>query len=172
VLHYEYQIRSKASEFMNEGGPGSGGLRMSIGDALLAATASTELRQDEFIEKLQLQGGRASSSSDRPFQSGGNTLQKVKNEQKQKQKNKGPGDTPKKLKVDKGGKGGGKGTKGGKGTGKGLPAGVTLLTKFEGKEICFNFNNKATCPGDCGRSHVCQICTGNHPWKKCSKAAV
>ncbi len=37
-----------------------------------------------------------------------------------------------------------------------------------GKEICYGFNN-GTCKGVCprGRSHVCQLCLGNHPMTDC-----
>ena len=37
-----------------------------------------------------------------------------------------------------------------------------------GKEICYGFHNGA-CKGVCprGRSHVCQLCLGNHPMTDC-----
>ncbi len=55
--------------------------------------------------------------------------------------------------------------KGGKGAGKGagLPKGQKLATKFEGKELCFSYNNKESSKGGCGRSHLCQICFAAHP---------
>ncbi len=45
----------------------------------------------------------------------------------------------------------------------GLPKGQKLATKFEGKELCFGYNNKDSCKGGCGRSHLCQICFAAHP---------
>ena len=89
VMHYEFKIRSKASEFMNEGGGAeSNGAKMDIAGALTAASRCLELRQREFLEKLQLQGNRASSSHSGNSQQGKGGfqggVQKVKKEQKQK----------------------------------------------------------------------------------------
>ena len=69
---------------------------------------------------------------------------------------KGKGETPK-------GKGKGKDSK--------LPNGKTLAASHNGKQICFPYgDNKCKKAAKCTRAHVCQLCFGEHPWKKCSLA--
>lgn len=42
-------------------------------------------------------------------------------------------------------------------------------THFEGKEICFKFNNGQCSNASCERKHVCQFCLGPHPKKDCTE---
>ena len=64
----------------------------------------------------------------------------------------------------------GKGRKGkGKGKSKTKPDGWKLTKNPmtpDGRQKCFRYN-KETCPGDCGRVHVCLVCGGPHPLTKC-----
>ena len=61
---------------------------------------------------------------------------------------------------------------GGKGAGKALrkDAQGRYTTDRQGVQICFPFG-VGKCKGVCaqGRSHVCQICLGSHPYTNCPK---
>ena len=67
-------------------------------------------------------------------------------------------------------KGDGKGSKG-KGAGKGKNKNKVSLTS-DVRQICYKFNN-STCPGNCGRVHVCQVrgCVGAHSMRDHGKSA-
>jgi hypothetical protein len=162
VLGYEYAIRNKACVLMNEGNKGSGNKPFDVASALMFARECPELRQEEFIEKLQLQSSRGASSSGLQA-SGYENHSKLRAKATQKpfmekrNNNKSRLNAKAKAKQVKGK---------GKGKGNGLPKN-NLATSHEGKQICFAFNNKG-CKGPCDRAHVCQICFGKHPLSQCS----
>ena len=74
----------------------------------------------------------------------------------------GNGRAPKAL--QNGGVGDGAGGKGGgKGSGKGKRKNKTA----DGREICFSYSNGNCQKAECARTHVCQICEGQHPATEC-----
>ena len=60
----------------------------------------------------------------------------------------------------------------GKGKGKGKFLGKPFCSGFvfrktpDGREICYGYNN-GSCPGNCGRVHVCQLCLKPRPRIEC-----
>ena len=167
VLNFDYALRSRAAEFMNEGSDNNGNKPMDIAAAMAAARKCEDTRREHFLDKLHLQyigkgtPGAASSEGDTQW---GQTakrkqqefaLKKREKEQARKIAKKEKGDPAK-------GKGKSKGT---------LPNGKTLATSHEGKPICFQYGNrKCKDSKKCGRLHVCQLCFAEHPWKGCSLA--
>ena len=52
------------------------------------------------------------------------------------------------------------------------PTGVKFKVKgADGTLICYAFNNPGeTCPGECGKPHICQICESpDHAYPRCPK---
>jgi hypothetical protein len=168
VLNYEQAIRAKACELMNEGNKSTNGKPMDVKEALVVARECPEVRQEEFIEKLNVQIGNGARSS---FQAEKEAHEGRKSKKARRNIAAGatrgsapvkPRDTPRKgPKASKGDGKGGKGTKGVKNK---------LAVKYEGKQICFAFNN-GKCTGTCTREHVCQICFGKHSKDDCSSKA-
>jgi hypothetical protein len=166
LLHYEYEIRSKACTLMNEGHSGNQNTPMDIASALQMAQLCPELRQEEFLEKFQLQSSGSASSSN-----GVQAFPKSRKEKRSKpfaskgakaDARSGPkgGGKNKKIKVK------GKEGKASKGEGKGQ----RMASRHEGKEICYNYH-AGTCTGGCGREHVCQICFAKHTNSNCPSKA-
>ena len=160
VLDYEYEVRVRAVELMNDGNKANGFKKMDLAAALEAARDDKHLRHEKFIEQMscRMKRGRSRSPKPRPV---------------------------KKTKVKGGGKGGGKGGAAGstqqqqdedeKPTKK-MPAGFpekykgkVLASVFENEPICFRFGTKKCKDKKCKRRHVCQICFGDHPYISCDK---
>jgi hypothetical protein len=165
VLQYEYAIRKRACEFMNEGSKATANRPMDMASAILAARECPELRHDEFIEKLSLESSRGASSSNQGAVATHGGGERYKKQKSDRYKAKA---VPNKVKGTGKGAGGGPKDKNKKGKGKGVKN--ALATKHEGKQICFAFNNN-DCKGNCNREHICQICFGKHPLKDCSAKA-
>ena len=175
VLNFDYALRERAAELMNEGWDKNGNQPMDIAAAMSAARKCEDTRREHFLDKLHLQYiGRGSTGAASSHTNGDNPWEstKRKNEEQEKEKaikiakrekekalkiaKKGKGETPK-------GKGKGKDTK--------LPNGKTWATSHNGKPICFHYgNNRCNKAAKCPRLHICQICFGEHPWKNCSLA--
>ena len=161
ILSYEQAIRALAARYMNEGCSDNNYAPMMMHEAMKKARENSELRTDEFVEKLNLQertdnrrrGNNAASSGDVPEQ-------KIKGGGKGGKEGKDKKVRKEKIKKTKGGGKGGKDK---------LPAGKPLLTTHGKEPICFAYNNKGEgCKKqDCRRAHVCQICLGSHPLHAC-----
>ena len=52
-----------------------------------------------------------------------------------------------------------------------IKKGGKYITTSDGKQVCFNFNNKSGCSTPCkaGRAHVCQYCLQPHRNSECGK---
>ena len=135
VLNFDYALRSRAAELMNEGWDKNGNKLMDIAAAMAAARKCEDTRREHFLDKLHLQyigrgtPGAASSQSNGDTPWGHPTKRKKEQEaikiaKKEKEK------PPKIAKKEKGettkGKGKGKETK--------LPNGKTLATSHDGKQ--------------------------------------
>jgi hypothetical protein len=160
ALHYEFEIRNKACQFMNRGHMDNNNAPMDIAAALSKATLCPELRQEQFLERFQLQSQRASSSSSAPVpnkQQSNNNARRARGAAKERtQGGKAKGGAKGKDKKVRG-----KDKKTAKGGGKGK-----LPTQHNGKQICFAYHEQK-CAGGCGREHVCQHCFKNHINSKC-----
>ncbi len=75
-------LRAKATEFMNEGSPNSPGVCLDISSALKEAREWSELRQEEFLEKLLLRRSRSGGQASQTVPKGNGNQYKVKKEQK------------------------------------------------------------------------------------------
>jgi len=172
VLNFDYAIRARAAEFMNEGSESNGNKPMDIAAAMAAARRCEETRREHFLDKLHLQyigRGKTGADSSQPTgdtQWGQATKRKKEHEAALKLAKQEKAKIAKKEKGDP--------TKGnGKGKDNKLPNGKTLATTHEGKPICFvygNSNGNCKSGAKCRRLHVCQLCFGDHPWKECSLA--
>ena len=149
---------------MNEGNSENGFQPLSMEEALRLAREDKELRSEIFLERLHLQAGngerkgagRKGAASSSPEGDGGKKGDGRKGKPVRKPTTK-----------DKGGK---------KGSGKGdrkPGAGKKLSSSYNGKAICFAYNNKREeCRegANCTRAHVCQYCQGEPPLFKCTAA--
>jgi hypothetical protein len=161
VLNFEFALRYRAAELMNEGWDRNGNKPMDMAEAMAAARRCEDTRREHFLDKLHLQyigrsspGPSSSHNNDNtprvPPKRPGNPNKEIKD--------------PKIPKKEPKGKGKGKDNK--------LPNGKTLAVTHEGKQICFQYGSKKCKKGaKCTRLHVCQICFGEHPWKECLLAA-
>ena len=143
-LSYEFNIRKKAFELVREDGH-------SLAKALRMAREDSETRSLRFITPLGVPARRQpdhiSLWRDEP--------------------------PTKYHKGDKGkGKGKGKDKKYTSKGNKGFKGGDGLMSEWNGKQICYKFNNGVACGANCARIHVCQMrsCNGaKHPTKTCEK---
>ncbi len=132
------------------------GERSRVSEEDGASAAADVYKRQEFIEKLQLRSGHAASAHHMGEHRPKVGFQEVKKEQK-----------PKKAAKGAKGEGKGKGNSKAKGGKPSLPNGVVLATQFQGKQICYGYNNGRTCKSDCTRAYVCQICFAKHAWPAC-----
>ena len=123
VLGYEHAIRAKACELMNEGNKSTNGKPMDVKNAIEVARDCPDVRQEEFIEKLNVQGSSGARSSNQgdpgAFEARKPKKEKSRNEKRYTPDKKEPRAKPRKD--SKGGKGDGKGGKGPKGLKTSLP---------------------------------------------------
>ena len=168
IINYEQAIRARAAELMNEGHSDNDFHPMRMEIALKVAREDQELRTEVFLERLHLQqdGSERRRKGGKKGEPGSSNDHEVG--RKGGGKGKGGRTPPVKKPVKE--KGGGK-----KGAGKGRGAGANkrLQTSHNGKPICFAFNNKGEGCKDgknCARSHVCQMCQGDHPLHECPGA--
>ncbi len=127
-----------------------------IAAAMMKARLCPELRQEQFLERFQLQSqGASSSSSGHAPHSHNHQSRKAKGTAKESKKRpcggKAKGGTKGKDK-----KVANKNKKGAKASGKG----PRLATSHNGKQICFAFHEKK-CAGGCGRENI-----GQHGFEK------
>ena len=172
VLNFEFAVRYRAAELMNEGWDRNGNKPMDMAEAMAAARRCEDTRREHFLDKLHLQYiGRSSpgpsSSHNNENIPWGPTKRKKEQEVALKIAKK---EKEKALKIAKKEKGD---TTKGKGKGKetNMPNGKTLATSHDGKQICFNYGSgRCKKAAKCARIHLCQLCFGEHPWKECSLA--
>ena len=142
LLSYEYQIRVKAFELVNEEG-------YTLTAALRAARKDAETRTLKFVTPLANEGKNKNQDQGSLWREGGQPPRGVragKGKGKEKGKVKG--------KFDKG---------------KGVDSALT--NEWNGLQICFKYSNKMEHDhSKCARAHVCQFrkCNGaKHPLSDC-----
>ena len=137
LLSYEYQIRVKAFELVNEEG-------YSLAAALRAARKDSETRSLKFVTPLATEG-KTKVDDQRSLWREGNP-RGVRSEGK---KGKGKEKGGVKGKFEKG----------------------SLMSEWNGLQICYKYNNKMEHDhSQCARAHVCQFkkCNGaKHPLNDC-----
>ena len=149
VLRYEFQIRKRAMELVKEDG-------MSLGAALDAAMADTEIRALYFTANVTLARAKKGGKGDRDYDEP--AWKKTKTKGGKGGGNNDPVKVKGKTKASNKGKGYGKkqGTKGGFGV-----CGSTT----DGRLLCYKFNEGSPCDGSCGMLHLCRVvdCWDTHP---------
>lgn len=142
ILRYEYELRKAAIKLVRDEGE-------TLANAMSLVVRDPELKEIYFTSPIAL--SKNARSHPPPALEDHTSLKRARRETRNDTKGKG-------------GKGTGKGGKGGKGK-------VKLSLTPDGRQICFKYNN-GSCPGNCGRVHVCQIkgCLGPHPAKEHGKA--
>ena len=171
VLNFDYALRDRAAELMNEGWDKNDNKPMDIAAAMSAARKCEDTRREHFLDKLHLQYiGRGSTGAASSHTNGDTPWGPTKRKKEQEALKLAKKEKEKALKIAKKEKG--ETTKGkGKGKDMKLPNGKTLATTHEGKQICFMYGcNRCKKAAKCARLHVCQLCFGDHPWKECSLA--
>lgn len=151
------------------------GKKLTIAEAVIAAGEDKELRFREFIEKISLQeaGNKRQREDVVDYNRSAKAAKAAAAKESQKAKQQAAkavaahGKTTSKGK----GKGGRKGKTGGKGKlleGILIPSDVILKSATTaGKPICFKYGADRCKSSNCRMLHVCQICEGDHMWKKC-----
>ena len=157
VLAYELKLRREAFKLVNA-------QTHTLHEALQHVIKSSEIKEIHFTTPLAIMSASRSRGAD-----GGGPSKYQRRESKGGPKGGGKGDKKGKTK--------GKFGNGGKGNVLGkIPAGLDLVDVLpDGRQLCWNFNNGNTCPGQCGRVHQCRVagCFGAHAarrhWKYVKK---
>jgi hypothetical protein len=168
IIEYDFQIRSKVADLMNDG--------ERFVDALWEAMSDKEVRDRGFFSQVVM-GGLATAMTEirsyvntRPAHRAASPPKKyLRQDVKGAGKGKGAGKyyDPWQQKGEKGkfdkGKGKGKGTHKGRGNKTGAKGHVKGRTA-DHRLICFAYNDHQGCNGQsCNMVHVCSTCEGPHP---------
>ena len=143
VLNYEHRLRKEAYKMASRN-------NRSLVDALKEARENAALKETHFVGPLALEmASRSNHHAGPPLKY-------------QKFEVPPPPTADPSWGSDRKGKGKGKG----KFLGKPSRSGFVFRKTPDGREICYGYNN-GTCPGNCGRVHVCQLCLKPHPRSEC-----
>ena len=188
VLGYDWAIRKSISKGMNRG--------VDFATGLAAAQADNRLLQLHFLTPVAMSPAKAVTAPNvlasvpalvdnkRPWSATGSQDSQAPASKKSKNAQKEINKLKEELRKAQNAKGQPKGAKGAKGQGKGqkgggkaekgqrlsLPDGI--LKKWQGKAICFNWNESRSCSATpSGYSHVCWFCgSGDHKGPECTQA--
>ena len=158
MLEYDYQVRKKTADLLNEG--------MCLKDALKAAYRDHEVRERHFLTPVMLAALHTRES--RPRSRSPRRQAAAASRQQQQSGNGGGGRGCGNGKGGRGGKAGGGKGRGGGGKGRGggtgtcpahsTPKGMSARTP-DGRSICFKFNTPEGCSAKkCTFVHVCRLC--------------
>ena len=160
VLNYEWQIRKKACRLVLHD-------HNTWAQALKAASKDTTVRHKYLLTGMSLSAiaklltkGKGKGKLGKPFpQTYTNTFSGGYESGKGSFKGRKGVQNFAMKKGGKNGKSSGKGSFGKRGGNR-----LFHANTIDGRQICFAYNNKDQgCDGNCGRVHVCRICTGAHP---------
>ena len=143
VLNYEHRLRKEAYKVASRH-------NRALVDTLKEARENATLKETHFVGPLAVEMASRHSHSAGPPQ------------KYQKLEVPPPPSPDPSWGTDRKGKGKGKG----KFLGKPSRSGFVFRKTPDGREICYGYNN-GTCPGNCGRVHVCQLCLKPHPRSEC-----
>ena len=174
VLEYEYKVREKASEFINDD-------RLDISAAMKKARLDTRTLQEHFLTPLAIgtapSAGYSKVTGETPPPPSSDGISKrMRKALKKFQAASAAASSSTHFSQKGGGKQKGKG--GGKDgnkskrakTGQEKARNGLYRNTPDGKPICFKYNNDEGCDGSCGRVHCCQGCLSlDHPLTKCPK---